>query len=59
VITWTFGSIPRIRICRDAGVAAVGPWNVTTHGSVSRCSTVSSSSTAALSAETTQTHSSR
>ena len=25
VITWTFGSIPRMRICRDASVAAVGP----------------------------------
>ena len=46
-------------ICREAGVAAVGPWKVTTHGSVSRCSTVSSSSTAELSAETTHTHSSR
>jgi len=59
VITWTLGSMPRIRICRDAGVAAVGPWKVTTQGSVSRSSTVSSPPTASLSADTMQTHSSR
>ena len=42
VTTCTCGSMPSIRIWRAAGVDAVGPWKVTTHGRVSRCSTVSS-----------------
>ncbi len=59
MITCTLGSIPSIRIWRAAGVEAVGPWNDATHGRVCSCSTVSTSPTSGLSADTTQTQSSR